>query len=264
MMQSHRAAVPRIDDPGVRDYFMLCLGAVAVLFLVLLRRNLGPWACLPVAVGLLGAWQRWRLAPFLVLTCLAVLIIWREPWGDVRWTYRSPRTFRVPDWILSMAVLGYFIGHYRLQSLTLSILPADPRRRDESVDEDATRAPRGSPRRNYFREPPSLTGAEIGWAILALPICALLAQAFWRLLPGEPAEPKLQARVWQGIVTGWCLALALFVAHGVLRYLGWRRQSPREARLTLDDSLWQETRREQRRISYWLTWARLRKGGRSS
>jgi hypothetical protein len=259
MSQAQRSGAPGIDDAGVRDYFLLCLGALAVLLLVLLRRDLGPWACLPVVVGLLGAWQRWRLAPILVLVCLAVLIIWREPLGDVRGPYRSARGFRLPDWLLSMAVLAYFIGHYRLQSLTLSILPADPRRREEGADREVYPGPR-----NRFREPQLMKSAELGWVILVLPVCALLAQVVWgrlparRLLATSSEEWDLPTRAWQGIIAGWSLAILLFVAHGFLRYLGWQRQSPREARLTLQDTLWQETRREQRRVYQWLARARNR------
>jgi hypothetical protein len=45
----------------------------------------------------------------------------------------------------------------------------------------------------------------------------------------------------------------------LLRYLALRRMTPPEAGLYLQDVLWRETRREQRRLNRWLAWAWLRR-----
>jgi hypothetical protein len=258
MMTEPARPAENADDSVAANYQMVCLSALAVLFFVLLRRNMAPWNCLPVAVGLLGVWQRWRLGPFLTLTTLAILLIWLEPWGDARWVgYRPTRTFRLQDWFLCVAVLAYFSAHYRLQSLTYSIFPTDRRRHvepDVGPGPGAPLAP-GTGRRDSRLAMP----VEILWLLMALPICALLAQILWKLLPERSNIFDVRPRVWQGIVTGWFLALGLFVAHALLRYGGWRRQSPRAARLQLLDTLWQETRREQRSLNHWLAWARLRR-----
>ena len=244
------------NNAAVGNYFMVCLGALALLFLVMLRRGMGQWSCLPVAVGLLGAWQRWRLAPVLTLCAVAVLLVWREPWGDARWyNYRPARTFRLPDWILCIAVLGYFAAQYRLQALTHAIFPKDPRRQSEDGDDGTPGA--ANTWKPDVRNPQLAKPAEIGWLLLALPLCALFAQVLWRLLPQRQLMAGLPIRVWQAIIAGWCLALVLFVAHGLLRYFGWRRRSPEGTRLLVHDTWWQETRREERRINHWLAWARL-------
>ena len=49
------------------------------------------------------------------------------------------------------------------------------------------------------------------------------------------------------------------IAATVLGHLGWRRLSPEEAALFLQDALWHETRREQRRINRWRAWALRRR-----
>jgi hypothetical protein len=254
---------PREDDPAVRNYFAICLGGLALLFLLLLRRDLGLWSCLPVALGLVGAWQRWRLAPLMILIAVIVLLIWHEPLGDAsRYARRLPRVFQLPDWLLSIALLAYAAAHYRLQALTHSIFPTDLRRQPVPRHERGISAQQVNSQENVPRQPHPGTGSEIGMLLLALPLCGMAAQLVWRLLPIEGfinEGPYLRRRVWQGMVGGWCVMLILFVGHGILRYLGWQRLTPREARLVVQDTLWQETRREQRRLQYWLAWARLRR-----
>ena len=55
------------------------------------------------------------------------------------------------------------------------------------------------------------------------------------------------------VVLSGALLLGLFA---LLGYRGWQRQSADEAALFLRDTLWAETRREQRRIQRWLAWRR--------
>ena len=263
MTEQERMA-PNLDEAGLRNYTVLCLGSLSLLLMALLRRDVGPWSFLPVAIGLLSVWQHWRVGPFLTLITLVILLVWHEPVGDIlSRSSQAARTFRLPDWILCMAVLGYMIGQYRLQSLTHSIIPADPRR-DRAAADGQTIVPAVLlPQNTRHRDPGLVRAGEIGWVLMALPLCALFAQVAWRLLPGTTSWSGDFSGNWrvvvQGIVVAWVLALALFVARGLLRYLGWRQQSTRQARLTLQDTCWQETRQEQRRISHWLAWARLRR-----
>lgn len=260
-MTSVEKRAPNLDEAGVRNYTVLCLGSLSLLLLALLRRDAGPWSFLPVAVGLLSVWQHWRLGPFLTLFALVILLVVREPVGDIR-SIQAARTFRLPDWILCIAALGYVVGQYRLLSLTHSIFPADPRRQSGAGDGQTSLSGASEQSRRY-RDPGQAPAGEIGWVLMALPICALFAQVAWRLLPGITSWSRDFGGGWrvvvQGIVIAWVLVLTLFVARGLLRYLGWQQQSARAARLTLQDTYWQETRREQRRISHWLTWARLRR-----
>jgi len=72
-------ATPRADDPAVRIISRFCLGGLALLFLLLLRRDLGLWSCLPVALDSLAPGSGWRLAPLMTLICVIVLLIWHDP-----------------------------------------------------------------------------------------------------------------------------------------------------------------------------------------
>jgi len=252
---------PTVDDPAVRNYTILCLGCLSLLLVALLRKNAGPWGFIPVAVGLLGVWQHWRLGPFFTLITVVILLVSHEPVGDIAGrSSPAARTFRLTDCILCVAALGYVIGQFRLQSLVHAIVPADPRRRREAPRDASPDAP---PQSILNRDPRLAQPAEIAWVVMALPICALFAQVLWRLLPDRTAWSGEFHQNWRvlvpGIVCAWFLVLALFVAQGLLRYAGWQRQTPREARLTLLDTYWQEIRRELRRISHWLAWAQSRR-----
>jgi len=48
------------------------------------------------------------------------------------------------------------------------------------------------------------------------------------------------------------------LASSILNYLARRQMTRAEAELMLQDILWRETRREQRRIGRWLAWSRNR------
>ena len=245
------------QDPAIRNYVFLCLTALVLIFLVLVRRGMGGWSFLPVIVGLLGAGLRWRLAPILCLILLAGLLYSH----DLPLLRLRGRAFRLEDWILSAAVLAYFAGHYRLQGLTISIFPVDPRRsekEDKAAGQGSHLLGDDKPR----REPRLVSPSEIGWLVLSLPIFAFLAQWCWILLPEydeRDAPFGLESRAWQGMLVAWLLALGLCVAAGLLDYLGRMQMNRREATLILQDILWRETCRDQRRLQRWLAWASFRR-----
>ena len=56
----------KTDDPlaetAVQVYIYVCLTALVVLFLVLVRRGMGSGSFIPAVIGILGLGLRWRLA----------------------------------------------------------------------------------------------------------------------------------------------------------------------------------------------------------
>jgi hypothetical protein len=244
----------KTDDPlaetAVQVYIYVCLTALVVLFLVLVRRGMGSGSFIPAVIGILGLGLRWRLAPLVTVIALTFLLYARQPV-----VLHFSRRFNLFDWILSAALLAYFAGHYRLQGLTHSILPIDPRRRSSGAEPDqpagATSAAARIP-----RDPRLVQSAEVGWILLSLPVLALTAQLIWRFLPQGGARYGLDAGKWRGLVLAWLTILVLLGIAGLLRYLNWRNWSRRQARMVLEDALWQETRREQRRLAVWTVWAR--------
>lgn len=248
------------QDPVVPTYTALCLVAVGVMFLVLLQRGFGSWSLLPPLLGCLGLILRWRVAPLLLLLALAGLLFVEGPLRHgVRVGVLSGTHFPIADFVLCGAVLAYVGACYRLQSLELYIFPPDPRRR-ERTSRKASEVPRPASRPFHRRRSTQVASPwEIGRLLLALPLWATLAQLGWWSLLQLPWEAfDLPRWVVHGLVVTWILAVALFVSAGVLNYLSLRRMRPLEAQLFLQDTLWYETRREQRRLNRWTAWARLR------
>ena len=61
----------------------------------------------------------------------------------------------------------------------------------------------------------------------------------------------------------WGLGGLVLIASTVIGYLAWRRMTPDEAAVVLQDTVWTETRREERKINRWLAW-RLSRWGKPS
>jgi hypothetical protein len=244
----------RRQEQGVVRYTLMGLVALAVVLLVLTQRGLGIWALAPVAAGLIGSIM--RFGPLLFLLALTVVADLLPDFAD-----RSHRGAlgSVPDLILSGAVLAYVIAHYRAQGMLWHIFPPDPRRRE------AVRGRERSPFRRRTRvvqprrAPQSVSPQEMVGALLMLPIFVVLAQLLWNLAPLERANPGIQSPVWHGIGLAWLIGLGWVVTAGFLGYARRRSMTAAEATLYLQDELWAETRREQRRLNRWWVWGRHRR-----
>lgn len=243
-------------EPGISHYAVLSIGALIVIFLVLGQRGFGSWALFPVTVGLIGVATCWSSAPVMVLLTVA---------GCLHVQHRSflglarPRNLWMTDLILCGAALGYVMAHYRLQSLTATIFPVDPRRRLTQKRRGRKVARQPAEIVRHKRSPALVTTREIGWFVLSLPVWAVLAQFFWLSMPSQQGNPGLPPALWRGVVLAWLIGLGLYLAASFLGY--WRRRAMtlEQATLFLQDEWWQETRGEERRINRWLAWARLRR-----
>jgi hypothetical protein len=237
---------------GVRTYELVCLAALAVLGLSLLQRGHGSWTMLPVGIGLIGIYLRLGPAPILLLVSLLFQAV--DAWAHASWASRPGwvvrHQFDLSDLIQCGAVLAYAAAHYRLQGLARSLVPNDPR-----VKRPWNQAGERLPKR-------VVQAVEIGLFLAALPFWAVVAQLVWALLPDEYRELGLHPVVWKLIILIWAIGLGFFLAGGLLSYLGREQMSKDEANLFMQDVLWRELRREQRRANRWLAWARLRYQGR--
>jgi hypothetical protein len=239
-----------VGDDEARSYLDLGVGLalLAVILVALLSRKIGPVAVLPVALGVVGLTIRFRPAPLLTLLMVAMMLYWEEgsdPAGRVVLT--GAHAFSFSDFILSAALLGYFIVHYRLLGLAEGMVPADPRRASASSLQPGANS----------RVAPS---AEIGRLVLSLPVWALGAYVAWRILPFfKPPIVDLAIRPWQGSLVTIALLVGIQAARALIGYARWRRLTHTEALLYLEDTLWQETRGEQRFVSRRLTRPERRK-----
>jgi hypothetical protein len=247
-----------IDQAGIREYQVLCSFALGVVFLLDIQHGSALSSLLLLLVGLLGVMARLRIGPILFLLSFTVLHLARQRvgmrLGEMTFSARGTGLL-ASELATSLAVLAYVLAQYRLQSLVLHILPPDPRRR--------------SGRRRWLILPPKIvlepragglvTPAEIAWFVLALPAWGLLAQGLWLVL--SPPRQFLDFPPWlvRLIYFGWALGVGTLVTASLFDYWQRRRGRPEIAALYLQDVLWRETRREQRRCNRWIAWWRIRR-----
>jgi hypothetical protein len=243
------------SQTGIRQYQMLSLLALGVVFLADLQDGILLMSMLILMVGVFGVLSRLRLGPILVVLVVAVGQLGRQfAWRRLQLSQVAPlQRIGLHDLALAMGVLAYVIAHYRMQGLMLNIVPRDPRLRV-------------GPGR-WFRRPKILshrrsaglvTPHEIGWFLLCLPLWVLVGQLFWTML----APPRFVLGLAPGpvrvIVGAWSLGLGIFITIALLNLWRRRQNPPESAALLLQDVLWKETRREQRSINRWLAWSQLK------
>jgi hypothetical protein len=255
-------------DEGARHYSLLCLAGLGVTAIALFLRGLETLALLPALAGVLAMMFRWRGGALVVLLVVAwLLAALRWPVYHpafvvqeiVRWfqllfglrpflylrpaLLRSYEGFELADVLLCGGVLTYVAAHCRLLSVTWRIFPADPRRRSPHDAPEERRSGR------------LVNGQEILVLLASLPTWVGLAWLCWRWVERKETELDIDDRWWRLMVLVWLFGLIFLVAAGALRYLGQRTMQAEEAALFLQDTLWRETSREQRRINRWIAWA---------
>jgi hypothetical protein len=254
-------------DPAERAYALCCLGGVLVIVLALSQRGLDTGSMVPVLIGVAGVAFRWRTAPVLLIVALVFeyLGLWRvmmflalRYWGltGVFWRSAAPRP---SDWLvnglLGIGVLIYVSAQYRLLGLTLNIVPPDPRR-SRRANRRLLAANATAPLR---RSSASVSGVEIALLLATLPIWPVLASWVWEQLPQRWYELGLPPPLWRMLILAWSTGVGLLVTASLLTQLSQQQMSRVEAVSVLQDVVWRETRREQRRINRWLAWARVRR-----
>jgi hypothetical protein len=266
----------RVRQPSsaARNYTIICLTALLLVLLVLLGEYDAVWlAPVPFLIGCLGLLRRWSTAPVMLVLVVAVLYF-GPTWTGLfsRSTLPGAETFRLTDFILCGAVLAYAVAHYRLQGLERSIFPPENRR--PMPQRDQRRSRRGTLHSAASRRSAwSVSTDEFTLLLLSLPLWAGVAEVCLYVLPSRPlsvglplhwwrATASLPLSWWRAIVFIWLFGLGWLVAASLLGYWGKRRIGPEEATLLLQETLWQETRREQRRLNRWLAGARLRRDHR--
>jgi hypothetical protein len=270
-------AAPPPDD-GVRHYTFLSLTALGAIVLALFWHGLDALSLLPALVGALALMLRWRGGAVWVLLMVAYLLAAQRwpvlhpafiaqeiawllyPVGFGQWqrVYLRPALigpsseFGMPDLLLGAGLFAYLAGHYRLLSVAINIFPADPRRRGKRDPEAERRPPRLA------------TGREILTLLAAWPIWTGLAWLCWRWLEHKETTLDIADYSWQAMVLAWLVGLLFLVASALVRYGAQHQMRPEEAALFLQDTLWRETSREQRRINRWIAWARRRQRGKEN
>jgi hypothetical protein len=268
------STAPAASKPndGIHHYTMLCTAALGMMGLALFLRGLDLVSIiLPPLVGLTAMVFRWRTGAIGVLFFLAWLLA-AQHWPvlhplfiaqEITWIFTNTgfagpsgryvrpmliggrEGFGPQEVLLCGATLAYFAAHYRLLSVSKGIFPGDPRRR---VDRDS---------KWERRSPRLVAGQEVLNLLAPLPLWIGCAWLCWRWLESKQHE-EINRRWWQVMILAWLFGLLFLITAAVLRYLMRNQMRPEEATMILQDTLWRETSREQRRITRWIAWARTR------
>jgi hypothetical protein len=247
-----------VVDLGVSYYLFLGFSGLVVLSLALLDR-LDIIGLVPAGIGALG------LATFLVPTRLGILRqpLYFAPIGmlltlavllGLVYSYSS-YSVELTDLLAAPALLAYLSAQYRLFALRGAAVPIDTRPRLDRPDGDL---PESRPVEQVSpREPVRL--------IIVIAVCLILGQIAWQwvnsdwLVLGSELPSRLgliNEATWRMISLIWLLGSIMVVLVGIFRLLRYYRMSPDEAAMIAVDTLWTETRGEQRRIARWTAWRR--------
>lgn len=258
-------------DPVVRNYAIIGLAALGVYYLVQMENGGGIGTLLPVLVGVPGLLAGWTFSPLLFLWLAGFFAIDPDATmtaGSLLGTAGPSRrlftpviqyetAFQVTNLLTCLSVLVYLLAQYRLMSLVNHALP-----------EPNLRRRRKEPRPKPLTRPSSTVSAnELPQALLTAGGIVLIALIFAELLywlvvaSSDSPSRRMSAnefhrRMWLGFIGGGGLLWLLLAT--LLDYLRARQQTPEQAAMFLQDQLWWETQREQRRQMTWREWARRR------
>ena len=91
--------------------------------------------------------------------------------------------------------------------------------------------------------------------LLTAAVITVSVFALWLVLRKVRRPWQIDEQHWRLGLLAWIMLGGPAIAMAVIGHLGWRRVSRTEAAMFLQDGLWHETRREQRRINRWRAWA---------
>jgi len=261
--------------PGTRTYLIIGFAALLIYFVLMTGRGSETGAMITLLVAVPGLLARWTISPVLVILLTTYQLIDPNFMGIVSVLERGgaygrygaggysrslgrgwdASAYFIEDALLAAALLAYIAAQYRLFSLVTRSMPDEPRP-----------APQGESDSTPVRRPAELvTEAELRVLLYTGLGCVAFGFVAWLVLQwGERGLSLSRSLIiypvlGRFLLFAWLLGVGALVARGVLGYLALRRMSPEEAQLILQDTFWQESRREQERIHHWINWLRRRR-----
>ncbi len=243
---------------GTIHYQILCGAGLVLVFFAQFDQGVFLGNLLVGCIGLLGIVSTIRIAPLLLLIVFAgaQLHFHWEMYRSFQVDERRP-LLNVRDLVLALGLVTYVAANCRLQSLSTRIFPADPRQREEKQRRRGRWRWRELVAAQQKRARRLLTPQEIARFVLILPLGALAAQALWFVIGRPWILTVFHERVHRLISLAWLLIMGALITGMILAQWRRRHMDQTAAAVYLQDTLWRETRREQRRTFRWLAWRRL-------
>lgn len=247
-----------ISANAERDYRLIALAALLLLYLLLTQQNLELWGVLPLALGALGLFVPGTVSPPFVLGVVLTLLVFQPQLASGFPGWMRQRTSAVEDLLLAAALLGYLIAHTRLLTLLRHAVPPDTRRA-RKPEHDRLRGRWLLPSKATRRSAASVPPRELPALLLSVPLFALVAYLLWIRIGVETPPETLQISpfLWRALLVVWGGGVTLVAVYALIAYLGRAQAGLDESLGYLQDQLWAATRGEQRQIQSWSVWARL-------
>jgi hypothetical protein len=247
--------------PGTRPYEVIAYASLAVVFLIQFLEGSPLGGMFAFACGVLAMLGKLQMGPIFYLILIAGAQLSQHNQGIGPRNVFRPAFLEISDVVTCLGVVAFVAAHYRLQGIWFHHLARDPRRRRlEQVPIKSFRLVLSRaaeiPDPQQRRASEKITQAEVSWLILTLPVWVLLAQLLTVLI-ARVRVPSVDAWLLRILFVGWLLGVGSFVAFHLLDMWKRRVMDPAAARLFLQDTVWRETRGEQRQLQRWLAWKRL-------
>ncbi len=270
--REHAAEVRALyRHPDVRNYLVTCLAALVFVFAILFGRGSDLGGLLVVVIALCGVFLRWTAAPGFVVVLVTYFLLYPTGLPEVGparpWDVRA--VFRVEDVILAAALVVYTACQYRLLGFFSRALPAEGPTSRSAVPPADRRPPAAVAAGEVAALLKAAVAVVVGGQLLWLALTAFEVRTDSGLTLGA-AEPgydgrfdtprpgRLSAPGSRFILVTGGVFLAAAVAQTAFWYWRLRTLGPDEARMVLQDTAWNETRRERVRVETWRAWAKRR------
>lgn len=258
------------EQPGIRLYLFVGLGALGLNWLLLLERAaFGGLALMPFLLGLLGLlpylipahWgviSRTLRRPFPTMPVLVLVSVTAIEFlfGEVPLS-GSAASVAVDDLLVVLSLLTYSAAQYRLLSMGYQWLPQDSRPRPGRIGGDPPELlPNGTDSGRELRDLAWIAVGSLLAGVLLWSVIAVETISPEELQADQLRLPRTARRI---LVAVWLLGGGIILARQAFRLVRYYSFTADEARRILRDELWWETRSEQRRAARWLAWLRRRR-----
>lgn len=252
---------PEVETPpaelGLSYYLFLGFSGLVVLCLVLLER-IDIFALIPTGIGALGLAtflmpakfgilrKPLYFTPVFVLLSLAVFL-------GISYSY-SHSSVQLMDLLAAPALLAYLGAQYRLFALRGAAVPVDTRPR---LDRPGGDPPESRPLEQVSPREPIRFIAVMAACMIVGQVAWQWVMSSWLAIGSEmPEQLALRTVPWRMISLIWLLGSGMILTMGFFRLLRIYRMSRDESAMIAVDTLWAETRGEQRRVARWTAWRR--------
>lgn len=250
-------------NPGVRNYLIAGLAALAMVFAILFGQGSDIGGLLLVTIGAAGMILRWPAAPpiFLLLLLWFLIFPFGVPDPDTMSNNFTDPPFQVADILLIASVLVYLTSHYRAYGLTVQAMPFEqrfPKKSDEPTRRPTALILPGEIARLLYLTVAVVIVGQLVWLFVSRVEIDILGDfplrwSSWRrsTRTGPDEMPPAMTRF---VLMSGLLVFGTLLARLVFGYWRLRAMGAAEGGMILQDAGWDETRRERTRLEKWRAW----------